>query len=199
MYLLKEKNNNDIYGFIHKYPNLNVSATCSSTRDPLSDRNFQCDAPIKVDSTDIWYSKNEDETHTYTVSFNDFSIYLTSYSIQVSTDPAFPKQWTLDGIDANNQITRLSEIDDSNLNEAMAIGVFPNNNSKGPYKQFKFTSTGLNYLSSSNSGYNTYKYCFYLYKIDFFGYANILSNMHSWNVCPRHNQWILSYILVLYP
>ena len=180
------------------YPNINVSASCSSTRefDSQYNRVFECDAPITVDSKNLWFS-NTNPGNTYTVSFDDFSIYLISYSVQVGIDSAYPKQWILEGIDSKNQHTTLSTVDESNLNQNYSIGVFFNEGPKGPYKQFKFTSTGQNYASPSNSGYDTYKNSFYLYKVDFFGYANILSNMHSWNVCPRHSNMLTSYVFIL--
>ena len=200
MWLIKPKNNYDINGFIHKYPRINVSASCSTVRgyDSETGRNFPCDAPITVSSTDIWYSNN-DNYNSYTVSFNDFSIYLNYYSVKVGEDQAFPKQWILERIDANNNPTTLSTVHESQLNTNWAVKTFKNEGPKGPFKQFKFTSTGLNYIPTSNEAYNKYHLSFYLYKVDFFGYATILSNIYESKFSLKLSNLFFIFILVLFP
>ena len=197
MWAIKQKNKQDINVFIHKFPNINVSAICSSTReeDTETGRVFDCNAPININSQQIWYSYNE--TNTYTVMFHDFSVYLTSYSIQVQEDSAYPKQWTLHGIDYYRRSYLLSTIKESNIKSNYEVKVFENEGKIGPFKQFKFTSTGLNYLPSSHAGFQSYKYAFYLYKVDFFGFTKFVNIAYTCKSCLYQKRNIVTHIFVL--
>ena len=144
----------DINGIIRQNPSLIIKANASHSYP-------NCHATNILNSetgNKCWHSGNV-QGASIQISISDYWIYITNYSMQApdigkcTNGNHFPKQWILEGYDdEKHEWNLISNITESILNSSLKIKVFNiNNNKKGFYQQFKFTSTGLDYYGSGSN------------------------------------------------
>ena len=162
MIKISPQNSSDIYGFIHKYPYLNV--TCESKS--VQDSGTKCEYAIDPSINYHFVSKNN-AGEWYKFQIPNTLIQVTHYSIQAPTHEGYsyrqsPKSWDFFGIKLNNDEVKIDSITDSGLTENYQIKTFPVDSSE-KFKALKLTMKGKNYA-------NTLTYSLRIYKIDIFGY-----------------------------
>ena len=176
----------DINGIIRQNPNLKVKSVASATYEGTNAINVLNSETYNK----CWHSgPSEKPGATISITFEDKWVYITKYSIQSPDMPgctpngAYPKVWQLYGCqypeEGINSCHLISNISQSGLSTKLQIIVYNISKEKQDvYKNFKFVSTGVNYLNNEyalafqsidflGTLCDTLENCFFVKKIDF--------------------------------
>ena len=159
MNILVPNNSSDIFGFIHRIKNLNVSCKASSEENS----NYDCLKAINPNEK-IHFHSADILNQWINVTFNRNKILLTHYSIQapnsnLSYHWCGPQSWIFRGLNEKGEWIDLDNVTNSGISEALSV-VTRSINESNLYRSFSVQMYGLNYFDNPSLR---------IYKIDFFG------------------------------
>ena len=156
---ISPKNNSDIYGIIHKIPNLKVNCSAKSSQQTSS----TCWNAINP-THDFHFCSGSESDQWFQFIFPNILIKATHYSLQAPKDTMtgwyMPKSWEFFGIKENGALVSIDTVSESKLNEDKKIVTYAVDK-VDTFVGFKLQMKGSNYQGS----YTDLR----IYKIDFFG------------------------------
>ena len=181
---ISPKNNSDIYGIIHKIPNLKVNCSAKSSQQTSS----TCWNAINP-THDFHFCSGSESDQWFQFIFPNILIKATHYSLQAPRGTTsgwyMPKSWELFGIKENGTLVSIDTVSESKLNEDKKIVTYAVDR-VDTFVGFKLQMKGSNYQGT----YTDLR----IYKIDVFGIISSHFCECTQKSCKRNN--MIPFILV---